>query len=264
MAKKKTSLVDAAKRLQASRDGSAKEESGTKEPASSGKKTTTTRKSSAGPAKKSETTKKKSTASRSSSKGTSARSGTNTRKSTPAKKSTGTKKSASTKKSEPTPEDKSVAVRSDNPRDQIIAEVVEIARELDDEGLDLLLNQAKVVRYKGQVEEFNRQLNTAAAKAADRRREANTPEYHVAVERNDDYFIIQMDDQRVFFNLQEMREITAISHKAKDPAAGARLLFRWFEQERSDLLADAGINSARNPYLFELYEIIVSTYKVKQ
>jgi hypothetical protein len=155
------------------------------------------------------------------------------------------------------------APASSDPREQTISEVVEIARGLDDAGLQLLLEQAKVVRYKGQIEDFNRQLNSAATRAADARREASRPDFNVAIERNDDYFIIQMDDARVFFNLKEMRELTAISHKAKDPAAGARLLFRWFEQERGDLLADAAINSARSPYLSELYELIVSTYKVK-
>lgn len=240
MAKKKTSLVDAAKRLNASRESAPAKDEEKKAPAKPAAKQT----------RKSAPAKPK--APKSASKTTPKKGGASGGKSFGSRSRTS---SASKKSNAP--------VKADDPREQIIAEVVEIARELDDAGLDLLLEQAKVVRYKGQIEEFNRQLNTAAAKAADRRRAANTPDYRVAIERNDDYFIIQMDDQRIFFNLDEMRELTRISHKAKDPAAGARLLFRWFEAERSDLLADAGINSARSPYLFELYEIIVSTYKVK-
>jgi hypothetical protein len=127
-----------------------------------------------------------------------------------------------------------------------------------------LLEQAQVVRYKGQIEEFNRQLNTAATKAAKARREASRPDYSVAIERNeDDFFIIQMDSARIFFNIQEMREITRICHRAKNEYAGARFLFRWFEQERGDLLVDTGINSERSPYLYELYDLIINTYKVK-
>lgn len=267
MAKKKTSLVDAAKRLNASREAGGSEEQKKRAKKGSSKAQTggASRKSGSSSSSRSGSSTggskasggRKSASGSKASGGRKSASGSKTRAATPAKGGAGSS-AAGTGSTESAP-----PAKADDPREQIIAEVVEIARGLDDAGLDLLLEQAKVVRYKGQIEEFNRQLNTAAAKAADRRREANTPDYHVAIERNDDYFIIQMDDQRVFFNLNEMRELTRVSHKAKDPAAGARLLFRWFEAERSDLLADAGINSARSPYLVELYEIIVSTYKVK-
>lgn len=150
-------------------------------------------------------------------------------------------------------------------RNELIDEIVSIAKRLDDDGLELLLEQAKVVEYKGKIEQFNRRLNVATRQAIDARREAGRPDYHVEVERTeDDFFVIQLDDARVFFNRNEMRELTRICHKAKDEAAGARNLYRWFERERSDLLADAGISSNRSPYLRNLYEFIVNTYTVKE
>lgn len=150
-------------------------------------------------------------------------------------------------------------------RREVLDEIVSIAKGLEDDGLELLLEQAKVVEYKGKIEKFNRRLNVAAREAIAARQEAGRPDYHVTIERTeDDFFIIQLDDQRVFFNRGEMRELTRICHKAKDRNAGARNLFKWFERERSDLLADAGINSNRSPYLQNLYEVIVSTYKVRE
>ena len=150
-------------------------------------------------------------------------------------------------------------------REDLVSQIVEIARGLEDDGLELLLEQAKVVEYKGKIETFNRRLNVAAREAAEARHAAARPDYYVAIERTpEDFFVIQMDDQRIFFNLAEMRELTRICHRAKDEKAGARNLFRWFERERSDLLADASISSARSPYLQGLYETIVSTYKVKE
>jgi hypothetical protein len=146
-----------------------------------------------------------------------------------------------------------------------MSQIVSIAEGLDDDGLELLLNQAKTVEFKGKIENFNQRLNVAAQEAVEARREAGRPAYNVSVERTeDDFFIIQMDQVRVFFNINEMREMTRICHKSKDQQTGARRLFRWFERERSDLLADAGINTERSPYLTELYDIIVSTYKVKE
>jgi hypothetical protein len=146
-----------------------------------------------------------------------------------------------------------------------ISEIVSIAEGLDDDGLNLLLEQAKVVEYKGKIEKFNRELNVAAQKAAILRREAGRPPYHVHIERTqDDFFIVQMDDIRIFFNRSELREMTRVCHTAKTEQSGARRLYTWLKKERSDLLSDVGINTERSPYLRNLYQVIVTTYKVKQ
>ena len=170
-----------------------------------------------------------------------------------------------------TAETKAVATRSEavpapsEHRTEILSEIVSIAQRLEDDNLELLLEQAKVVEYKGKIEKFNRRINVAAREAIDARRQAAEPDYHVHIERTeDDFFIIVLDDARVFFNINELRALTKICHKAKDVSAAKRMLFRWFEEERSDLLADTGISSNRNPYLSELYEVIVGTYKVRE
>ncbi len=164
------------------------------------------------------------------------------------------KKAAAAALPEPTPE-----------REALIANIVEIAKRLSGQGLELLQEQAKVVEYKDKIEAFNAQLNVAKAEALEARRKASAPNYSVTIERTeDDFFLIQLDDVRVFFNLEEMRALTRTCHRAKDPAAGSRMLYRWFESERSDLLSDAGINSNRNPYLGELYDLITSTYTVRE
>jgi hypothetical protein len=251
MAKKKTSLADAAKKL-TDKD---KESSSTSK--SSGTKRSTTKKS---------TPKKESASTPAKKSGTKAPAKKSTAKKAPAK-TAGSKKAPATKtpaKKTPAKTEASNTSAQSAKRQEIIGEINEIAEGLDDASLALLLEQAQVVRYKGQIEEFNRQLNSAAGRAAQARREASRPDYSVAIERNEDnFFIIQMDSARIFFNIQEMRELTKICHRAKDEYAGARLLFRWFDKERSDLLADAGINTERSPYLYELYDLIVNTYKVK-
>ncbi len=243
MAKKKTSLVDAAKRLNRDAEtGSAAEKSAAAK--SGGTKPAQPKKSAP---KGVSTTKKPS-------------SDGNTPKSAPAARKAPARPADPPSTS--TPVELGDAQGGD--RAATIAEIVEIAEGLDDAGLALLLKQAQVVRYKGQIEEFNRQLNSAAGRAAQARRDANRPDYAVDIERTpDDFFIIKMDSARVFFNRGELRELTKICHKVANARTGAKRLFRWFEEERSDLLADAGINSDSSPYLTELYELIVSTYKVK-
>jgi hypothetical protein len=145
-----------------------------------------------------------------------------------------------------------------------VKEMVGIAERIDDGGREILLNAARAVETKGKIETFNRELNVVADRAARKRRELAAPEYQVLIERTeDDFFIIQLDSARIFFNRQEMREITRFCHAAESPANGARRMFRWFEKERSDLLVDAGINSEKSPYLINLYEQVIATYKVK-
>lgn len=150
-------------------------------------------------------------------------------------------------------------------RRETLDAIVAIARELDDAGLDLLLEQAKVVKTKGQIEQFNRELNVSAHRAAAARKQASRPDYRVAIERTkDNFFIIQLDTARIFFNLEEMRTIVRICQTAADARLGARKLYRWFSEERSDLLVDASIRSETNPYLGELYDLVISTYTVKK
>ena len=261
MAKKKTSLVDAAKRLNRDAEtGSAAEKSPTGKAAagkSAGRSATKPGRTKPPQPKKS-APKGGSSTRKPSSDGKTAKSAPAARKA-PAKSADS---SSGTKSSVPATNLDGGGGADD--RATTIAEIVEIAEGLDDAGLALLLKQAQVVRYKGQIEEFNRQLNSAAGRAAQARRDANRPDYVVDIERTpDDFFIIKMDSARIFFNRGELRELTRICHKVANARAGAKRLFRWFEEERSDLLADAGINSDSNPYLTELYELIVATYKVK-
>jgi len=256
MAKKKTSLADAAKRL-TSKETDTKQGSSAKSKSSSGSSSSGSSKSRSS---KNSSTKASSTKASTTKKSPAKKETT----SAPAKKSAAKKTPAKTPAKSTTTNKAPAKSGQSEKRKEIIGEVIEIAEGLDDSSLALLLEQAKVVRYKGQIEEFNRQLNSAASRAAQARREASRPDYSVAIERNeDDFFIIQMDSARIFFNIQEMRELTKVCHRAKDEYAGARLLFRWFDKERSDLLADTGINTERSPYLYQLYDLIVNTYKVK-
>lgn len=189
-------------------------------------------------------------------------------------KKSSTAKSSATKSKAGAAKGQAEATSAPSQNPALVDEIHEIITRLDDNGLETLLDAARAVETKRKIENFNRELNVAAEKASKRRRELSAPEYRVSIERTeDDFFIIQLDDVRVFFNRQEMREITAICHKAAAsgeansrgaPQAAARRLFKWFEKERSDLLVDAGINSERNPYLIDLYQVVVSTYKVKE
>jgi hypothetical protein len=81
------------------------------------------------------------------------------------------------------------------------------------------------------------------------------------IRRSETSFLITVTGTRVFFNRQEMREMTRIAHAASDAADGARRLHRWLARERSDFLKDTGAERAGDPRLGELWSVIVSTYR---
>ena len=76
-------------------------------------------------------------------------------------------------------------------------------------------------------------------------------------------FNIYVGKKRVFFNRDEMRDLTRICHAASNPQEGGRRLFVWFQRERKDFLIDTDIANPGSPALAELCDRIVHTYKVK-
>ena len=153
------------------------------------------------------------------------------------------------------------APASDSNRKRLIDDLAGKLEKIDAEGLQFLNKQADVLIYNAKVDELNRKIRqTVRPKAF----AAPQSEGDVMIERTkDDFFYVEANGQRVFFNIEEMRALTRIAHGADDEATGARRLHRWFERERKDFLTDVGITSSTSEYLTRLHSVIVSTYKVK-
>ncbi|NBF41317.1 MAG: hypothetical protein GVY14_12970 [Spirochaetes bacterium] len=176
--------------------------------------------------------------------------------------------------------------------DDTRTELEALLDKLDEESLQFLKQQAEILIYSSELEEARRKAVEAARNInrvqKQRRRASRTdaesepptgeaaPEESGASEteqagrheppvsitrRSDTSFLISVTGTRVFFNRQEMREMTRIAHAASGAADGARRLHRWLARERSDFLKDTGAGGAGDPRLAELWSVIVSTYK---
>ena len=142
--------------------------------------------------------------------------------------------------------------------------------KLDEESLQFLKQQADILIYSGELEEARKKAaqDAETGKAgsdeagAPDAEEPGPPEPPVSItRRSETSFLITVTGTRVFFNRQEMRELTRIAHAAGDAGDGARRLHRWLARERSDFLKDTGTERAGDPRLAELWSVIVSTYK---
>ncbi len=156
-------------------------------------------------------------------------------------------------------------------------ELLEILHELvsavDREDLIFLINQTRVLIHNRKVREINRKI--LSSRTDERKQgkksagDAQTPTVQKnireveIVERGDGkHFFIVVKGYRIYFTREEMRKLVKICHLAENSTDASQRLYNWFKRFRSDLLVDGGIGSARNQYLEDLYEKLISTYRV--
>ncbi|MCA1753489.1 MAG: hypothetical protein LC641_02070 [Spirochaeta sp.] len=164
-------------------------------------------------------------------------------------------------KSEAEPKAESTALSTRSRRDELVSEINALLPELEDSSLVFLKQQAEVLLVKARkakarqaLREYQQHGGPVAQDIGD-----------VYVEQNEQgFFHIVARGARVFFNRDELREITAICWKSENRRAGMRGMYRWFDKERSDFLNDTSIRSPADPVFDRLYDEIRSKYKVKQ
>jgi hypothetical protein len=147
-------------------------------------------------------------------------------------------------------------------RAALLKELKALLDELDEEGLDFLLEQAQVHRYNMEVERLNE---------AQERRRAGRPSASgsgasrpapLRVERSEDgqtYHIVSNEHYKMF-TAEEMLALVRIAHANADPTEGARGLYRWLARERSDALADLGFKGPGSPGLVDLAQLLKSSF----
>lgn len=147
-------------------------------------------------------------------------------------------------------------------RTALLNELKALLDELDEEGLDFLLEQARVHRYNMEVrrldvaQERRRAGRPAASEAAALR--PSPPR----VERSEDgqtYHVV-FEEHYKMFTAEEMLALVRIAHANADPAEGARGLYRWLARERSDALADLGLKGPGSAGLADLAEVLKRSF----
>ena len=142
---------------------------------------------------------------------------------------------------------------------KLSAELIKILPLLDEEGLDFLLEQARVLLYNMQVDNLNAENELLLAEHEQSHAEhqgvqilrgAGSQNYHIVC--NGKYSI---------FNEDEMLDIIRICHADDDMIEIKSRLFHWFFQERSDFLSTNGIQ-IESPELTLLIELVRKQFKL--
>lgn len=150
-------------------------------------------------------------------------------------------------------------------KDELIKELSDMIKDIDEEGLIFLIQQANVLLYNKRVEEINRKIAGMKVEKTTRKTTTQPQDYAVDIEETKDgkYFYIILNNSRVFFTLEEMKKLVKICHVSEDERDASERLYNWFSRNRKDLLIDGQIGDSNNPFLANIYSYIINKYKVK-
>ena len=163
--------------------------------------------------------------------------------------------------------------KTDTQRARLEEELAEAIKQIDEEGLIFLIQQAQVLIHNAQVDKINREiieleqkkLASGKGKAASRQPRAAAAAAVVTIEESDNgkAFFLSLGGTRKVMNLEEMRRLVRICYAAETKSEALKQLYTVFSRERGDVLADAKISGPGSPIIEGLFRAIRSTYQLK-
>jgi hypothetical protein len=156
--------------------------------------------------------------------------------------------------------------RGKTAREELVEELTRMIKGIDEEGLIFLIEQANVLLYNMRVKKINKKIAEAAGQKREKGVLSTDERKLVDIEESQDgnFFYIIVNQNRIFFTLDEMKSLVRICHASSDETDASQRLYNWLSRNRKDFLIDGEIGSSRSRALSQLYSRIVRTYKVKQ
>ena len=161
--------------------------------------------------------------------------------------------------------------KTDTQRARLEKELSEAIKQVDEEGLIFLIQQAQVLIHNAQVDKINREiveleqkkLKSGKGKSAPRQTPAAAAEVTIEESDNGKAFFLALGGTRKVMNLEEMRRLVRICYSAETKSDALKQLYTVFARERGDVLADAKISGPGSPIIEGLFRAIRSTYQLK-
>jgi hypothetical protein len=161
--------------------------------------------------------------------------------------------------------------KTDTQRVRLEKELSEAIKQVDEEGLIFLIQQAQVLIHNVQVDKINREiveleqkkLESGKGKSAPRRTPAAAAEVKIEESDTGKTFFLALGGTRKVMNLEEMRRLVRICYSAETKSDALKQLYTVFARERGDVLADAKISGPGSPIIEGLFRAIRSTYQLK-
>ncbi len=172
------------------------------------------------------------------------------------------KKTETSKKAKEIPK-----LKTTNVNKKLLKTLTDLAKQMEEDGLTLMIEQAELVLYKMKLIKRNKELESKQSKL-DKPIEKYSPPSDKTnleiVEADDDsHFIFVINRERNFFSLDEMKKIVKLCHVAENEKDGAERLYNWFERNRMDVINNTEIDGINDEALVTIYNGIIKSYTVK-
>jgi hypothetical protein len=156
-------------------------------------------------------------------------------------------------------------------RKRLEAELKEAIRQIDEEGLLFLLQQAHILVHNARVDRLNEELTELRQKkragrgsAAEQKPARTRSAVSIDEAEGGKAFFLTLGGARKVMDLEEMRRLVRICYAAESKSAALKQMYTVFAKERSDILADAGIAGPTSPVLDALFYAVRSRYQLKE
>jgi hypothetical protein len=160
--------------------------------------------------------------------------------------------------------------KTDTQRARLEKELTEAIKQIDEEGLIFLIQQAQILVHNTQVDKINREIVELEQKKLKSGKGTPAPRKTpavaaVTIEESDNgkAFFLTLGGNRKVMNLEEMRRLVRICYTAETKSDALKQLYTVFARERGDILADAKISGPGSPIIEGLFQAIRSTYQLK-
>ncbi len=149
----------------------------------------------------------------------------------------------------------------DQRRAKLEKELREAIKEVDEEGLLFLLQQAGVLIHNARVE----RINKVASEIRTSRKTAAPPPQGVEIEESDGgkVFFLTIGQSRKVLNLEELKRLVRICYAAETKSDALRQLYTVLSRERKDILSDARIGGPQSPLIDGLFQAVRAKFKLQ-
>ncbi len=146
-------------------------------------------------------------------------------------------------------------------RAKLEKELRDAIKEVDEEGLLFLLQQAGVLIHNARVD----RINKVAREVRGSRPTPAAPSTGVEIEESEGgkVFFLTLGATRKVMNLDEIKRLVRICYAAETKSDALRQLFTVLSRERGDILTDARIGGPQSPLIEGLFRAVRARFRLE-
>jgi len=158
-------------------------------------------------------------------------------------------------------------------RDELLKELRSLIKDIDEEGLQFLIEQSNVILYNMKVDELNKQAEAVGKSRGSGKKATGTAKStggtadEAPVEILSGHFgrgyTLVIGNQRKSMDQAEVFAMVKIAQKAKSKTAATEQLYNWLDRFRDDVIIDCGLKP-KGSRIDALYTKLKEQFTLKQ